>query len=114
MAVDSSLETLLQAKKPVIFVESGVTRCNALEEVVRFSELIGARVYQGWMSDVNFPVTHPQYLGDLNPTEPQAEAALKSVDVVIGIGCSLFDQGFYNPAWKLPWDIKFIQIDENP
>jgi benzoylformate decarboxylase len=85
-----------------------------LGEVVRFAELIGARVYQGWMSDVNFPVTHPQYLGDLNPTEPQAVAVLKGVDVVIGVGSPLFDQGFYNPEWKLPRDIKFIQIDENP
>jgi benzoylformate decarboxylase len=113
-AVDSALEILLKAKKPVIFVESGVTRCNALEEIVRFSELIGARVYQGWMSDVNFPVTHPQYLGDLNPAEPQAEALLKDVDVVIGVGCPLFEQGFYNPKWKPPMDMKFIQIDENP
>ena len=26
----------------------------------------------------------------------------------------MFDQGFYNPEWKPPQDIKFIQIDENP
>jgi benzoylformate decarboxylase len=95
-------------------VESGITRCNALEEVVRFAELTGARVYQAWMSDVNFPVTHPQYLGDLNATEVQAKAVLGDVDVVIGIGSPLFDQGFFNPEWRPSGDIKLIQIDEDP
>lgn len=113
-AVDEALEILLQAERPVIFVESGVTRCNALEEVVRFAELIGARVYQGWMSDVNFPVTHPQYLGDLNPTEPQAKTVLRNVDVVISVGSPLFEQGFFNPEWRPPRETKLIQIDENP
>ncbi|MFH1487761.1 MAG: thiamine pyrophosphate-binding protein, partial [Pseudomonadota bacterium] len=71
-ALKRALEILSEAKRPLLFVESGVTRCEALEEVVRFAELIGAKVYQGWMSDVNFPVTHPQYLGDMDPTGPQA------------------------------------------
>jgi benzoylformate decarboxylase len=114
LAIQGALKILGEAKRPVIFVESGVTRCHALGEVVRFAELIGARVYQGWMSDVNFPVTHPQYLGDLNPTEPQAKAALKDVDVVIGVGCPMFDQGFYNSESKVPKDWKTIHIDEDP
>ena len=114
LAIHGALKILREAKRPVIFVESGVTRCHALGEVVRFAELLGARVYQSWMSDVNFPVTHPQYLGDLNPAEPQAKAALKDVDVVIGVGCPMFDQGFYNSESKLPKDWKTIHIDEDP
>jgi benzoylformate decarboxylase len=66
------------------------------------------------MSDVNFPVTHPQYLGDLDPTSPQAKDVLKEMDVLIGIGCSLFGQGFFNPEPTLPPNIRMIQIDENP
>ena len=85
-----------------------------MDETVLFAELIGARVYQGWMSDVNFPVTHPQYLGDLNPTEPRAKDVLKNVDLLIGIGCPMFDQGFFNPEPTLPKGIKLIHIDENP
>ena len=67
---------LAAARSPLLLVESGVARSEAVEEVVRLAELTGARVYQSWMSDVNFPVTHPQYLGDLDPTSPQAASVL--------------------------------------
>jgi benzoylformate decarboxylase len=113
-ALDLALEILRKARRPVILVESGVARCEALNEVVCFAELIGARVYQSWMSDVNFPVTHPQYLGDLDPTSPPAKGVFKDADVLIGIGCSLFAQGFFNPEPTLPPGIKVIHIDENP
>jgi benzoylformate decarboxylase len=113
-ALDSALAILREAKRPVILVESGVTRCEALDEVVRFAELTGSRVYQSWMSDVNFPVTHPQYLGDLDPTSPPAKGVFRDVDVLIGIGCSLFAQGFFNPEPTLPPGIRVIHIDENP
>jgi len=112
--LDLALGILNEAKRPVLLVESGVDRCDALDEVVRFAELTGSRVYQAWMADVNFPVTHPQYLGDLDPTSPQAKDVLKDTDVLIGIGCSLFAQGFFNPEPTLPPDVKVIQIDENP
>jgi benzoylformate decarboxylase len=59
-------------------------------------------------------VTHPQYLGDLDPTSPQAKTVLKDTDVLIGIGCSLFGQGFFNPESTLPPNIRMIHIDENP
>jgi benzoylformate decarboxylase len=36
------------------------------------------------------------------------------MDLLVGIGCSLFAQGFFNPEPTLPPDIKVIQIDENP
>lgn len=109
-----ALEILQEAKRPFILVESGVARCDALDEVVRFAELTGSHVYQTWMSDVNFPVNHPQYLGDLAPTSPQAKGVFKDMDVLIGIGCSLFGQGFFNPEPTLPPNIRIIQIDENP
>lgn len=113
-ALDSAIEILEQAKRPVIFSQTGVTRSAAQEEVVKFAELIGAKVYQNWMSDVNFPVDHPQYLGDMDPTAPHAIDAFNEVDVLIAIGCPLFGQGFYNPDFKFPTSMKIVQIDENP
>ena len=112
--LDLALEIIQEAKRPILLVESGITRCEALDEVVRFAEFTGSSVYQAWMSDVNFPVTHPQYLGDLDPTSPQAKDVLKDKDLLIGIGCSLFGQGFFNPEPTLSPNMKIIQIDENP
>lgn len=113
-ALDSALKILKNANKPVVFVESGVSRSGALNEVTRFAELIGAPVYQFWMSDVNFPVNHPQYLGDLDPYEPAGVKMLKDSDVIIGIGCSMFDKAFYQQNSALPEGVKTIHIDDNP
>ncbi len=113
-ALDKAVNIIKNAVNPVIMVESGVTRCNALEEIVRFAELTGAKVYQAWMSDVNFPVRHPQYMGDLDPSQPVAAEKLAESDLLIGVGCSLFSPSFYNPSPVLPENIKIIHIDENP
>jgi benzoylformate decarboxylase len=39
---------------------------------------------------------------------------LKDMDVLIGIGCSLFAQGFFNPEPTLPSHVRVIHVDENP
>ncbi len=114
MALARAVDILIAAKRPLLVVESGVARCNALEEVVRFAELTGCRVYQNWMSDVNFPVDHPQYLGDFDPGVPSVAKIVEGVDVLIGVGCSLFAEGFYNPAMPSLAGTKIIHIDDNP
>ncbi len=73
-AVRCAVDILAEAQNPLLLVESGVARSEALAEVVEFAELAGARVYQNWMADVNFPVGHPQYLGDLDLLTPQAHS----------------------------------------
>jgi benzoylformate decarboxylase len=113
-AIERAVDMLKGIRNPIVLVESGVARCNALNETVRFVELIGARVYQGWMSDVNFPVTHPQYLGDLDPTSSAANEVIESADMLIGVGCPMFAQGFYNPDAPGIKHLKIIQFDENP
>lgn len=113
-ALERAINMLKGIHSPIVLVESGVSRCNALNEIVRFAELIGARVYQGWMSDVNFPVTHPQYLGDLDPTSSSAKEVFESADMLIGVGCPMFAQGFYNPDAPGINHLKIMQFDENP
>jgi benzoylformate decarboxylase len=108
-----AVEILAAAERPLLLVESGVARCNALDEVVKFAELSGARVYQAWMADVNFPVHHPQYLGDFDPSDPSAKDVLKDVDVLIAVGCSLFAEGFFNPERPLLAGAKIVHIDDD-
>ena len=93
-AIAHAAEIIAASRRPLIVVESGVARCGATEEVVRLAELIGARVQQAWMSDVNFPTIHPQYLGDLETRLPRGSPDHREADVVIGIGCSLFAEAF--------------------
>ncbi len=113
-ALAQAVALLREAHHPVLLVESGVARSGAVEETVKFAELIGARVFQAWMADVNFPVSHPQYLGDLDPSSPAAKEAFRQADLLIGVGCSLFAEGFFNPESPLPAGIKVLHLDDDP
>jgi benzoylformate decarboxylase len=113
-ALEESIRMIKKADNPVILVESGIARCNALKEVVRFAELTGSRVYQVWMSDVNFPAGHPQYIGDIDPSQEGTKEILEDCDLFIGVGCPLFSPSFYNPAQVIPEGAKIIHIDEDP
>lgn len=113
-AINHAVTILLESETPAIVVESGVARNNALAEVVKLAELIGARVYQPWMADVNFPVNHPQYLGDIDPGHPKTREILQPVDVLIGVGCPLFSQPMYLPEPIIARDTRVIQIDDDP
>jgi benzoylformate decarboxylase len=113
-AISKAVELLLTAQKPAIIVESGVAKSGALAEAVELAELIGAPVYDPWMADVNFPGSHPQYLGDLNLATPQTGEVLKAVDVLIAIGVPLFRQPLYFSKPLLATKTKVIQIHDDP
>jgi benzoylformate decarboxylase len=112
-AVECAAAALAAADHPLVLVESGVARAGALAEMVEFAELSGARVYQNWMADVNFPVGHPQYLGDLDLMTPEAHAALAAADVLVAVGCSLFAEGLYAEPPSLA-HLTVIHIDDDP
>jgi benzoylformate decarboxylase len=113
-SVEAAVELLSSAKNPAIIVEDGVTKCEALVEIVRFAEQIGARVYQPWMSDVNFPVHHPQYIGDLDPNSLATRDILEKVDVLVVVGAMFFQQALHLPKPLVTSSTKVIQIDNNP
>lgn len=113
-AIARAVDILAQSAQPLLLVESGVARCEAVTEVVQLAEVIGARVQQAWMSDVNFPVSHPLYLGDFDPTSPAGAAVLRSADVIVGIGCSLFSEAFSSVDPAAYAEATFIHIDDNP
>jgi benzoylformate decarboxylase len=113
-AISRAVELLLTAQTPAIIVESGIAKSGALAEVVELAELIGAPVYDPWMADVNFPGSHPQYLGDLDLARPQTREMLQAVDVLIAIGVPLFRQPLYFSKPLLTTKTKVIQIHDDP
>lgn len=112
-ALAIACELITRAQNPAIIVGSGVAKYNAFTEVVKLAELIGASVFQWWMSDVNFPVQHSQYFGDLL-VNPALKKMLRSSDVIITIGSQPYTPSFYSSETPFPKATKFIQIDDNP
>jgi benzoylformate decarboxylase len=113
-AIEIAVDLLAGAKNPAIIVEDGVAKGDALSEVVELAELLGARVYQPWMADVNFPLNHPLYAGDLNLTSLTTRRILEKIDVLVVIGALFFSQPLYLPESLVPPGLKIIQIDNNP
>jgi benzoylformate decarboxylase len=113
-AVESAVELLLGAENPAIIVEDGITKSGALDEIVAFAEMIGARVYQPWMADVNFPVHHPLYIGDMDPNSIATRDILEKVDVLVVVGAMFFQQAIPTPQPLVPRSTKVIQVDDNP
>jgi benzoylformate decarboxylase len=113
-AIARAAAILVAAERPLMLVESGVARCGALREVVALAEATGARVQQAWMSDVNFPTDHPQYLGDFDPASPAGAEVLRHADVIVGVGCSLFAEAFSPLDPTLCEHASVIHIDDDP
>jgi benzoylformate decarboxylase len=111
--IGRAVELLLKAKTPSIIVGSGVAKYEAVHEVVRLAEITGARVYHTWASDVNFPTSHHQFLGDLRTSTLATRDILQSVDVLIVVGNPLFRQPLYFPEPLITTHTKIIQIDDD-
>jgi benzoylformate decarboxylase len=113
-AIEVAVGLLAGARNPTVIVEDGVTRCDALDEVVRVAEQLGARVYQPWMADVNFPVHHPLYVGDLDPSDAGVAGLLEKVDVLLVIGARFFQRAIHRPEPIVLARTKVIQVDDDP
>jgi acetolactate synthase-1/2/3 large subunit len=80
-AIASLSDALSKARKPVIVTEELGRDVQAVEELVKLAETLGAPVVDGWHADyVNFPRRHPLYAGVA--TEPVNEV-VKEADFVL-------------------------------
>lgn len=113
-AVRAAADLLIAARHPAMVVEDGVAKNDALSEVVKLAEMTGAKVYQRWMSDVNFPVDSPQYMGDLDVDSSRCREMLGDADVLVVVGSLFFSQAVFTSGSLLPPGVKIIQIDDNP
>jgi len=113
-AIADAADLLINAKNPVIMIDSGVAKSEAVPEAVLFAEMTGSRVYQvSMISDMNFPTTHVQYLGAIGTSSPDTIEMLKSVDVLVVIGSPL-RSGRYLPEPVFGINTKIIQVDNDP
>lgn len=98
--VENAAAWLIESKNPVMTVSAGVEKDDAVSKVVQLAELIGAPVFHGWMTDVNFPTGHRQQLGDSKNVKP----LFGEPDVILSVGGSA--------ATAAPPNCKVIQIDD--
>ncbi|MBI4298365.1 MAG: thiamine pyrophosphate-binding protein [Chloroflexi bacterium] len=112
-AVEKAAQLLAQSFNPIMVVGDRVAQSGALLEAVAVAELLGSRVYASAFSEVNFPTSHPQYMGTLNLDSSASRKLLQEADVLLAVGANLFSTFIYNSEPFLGPDTKVIHLDSS-
>ena len=80
---------------------------------MRLAETLGAKVYASYYSQVNFPTSHPQFLGLASPGMPAGNALLDDADAVVAVGTPVFPGYFYFSGRALNPETQLIHIDSD-
>lgn len=116
-ALRAAADVLAAAKNPAILVGSRVTEADAVDELVRVAELLGAPVISESGTThgrLGFPVTHPLYAPGLPLWSPEVRERLKDYDVLLVVGMDLLRQYVYHePSRAVPEQVKLVHFDED-
>ena len=112
-AIDVAAGILAEAENPVLIVGDSVGQSGGSVAAVRLAEALGAKVYASFFSQVNFPTSHPQFLGLASPGMPAGKALLQDTDAVVAVGTPVFPGYFYFSGSALKSDTKLIHIDSD-
>ena len=113
--VERGLQTLLRAKRPVIFVGEEVQSMGGTEEVVRLAEMLGAPVVTSDGAKGTFPEDHPLSLGQALGRRIWGENPLLewlgTCDVAVVLGSALTYRTTTGVGLKLPETIIHVLLD---
>lgn len=117
-ALKQAAKVLAAAKNPAIFSGSRVVEADAVAELVRVAEQLGAPAMceSGTTHGrLGFPADHPLSAPGLPLWSPEVRDRLAEFDVILVTGMDLLRQYVYfEPARAIPEHIKIIHLDENP
>ena len=105
-------DLLSPASKPIMIIGDRLNGAN--QAAVKLAETAGIPVYGHGSFEVNFPATHPLWQGNLSVRNPDAVKAIRSADLIIAAGCTVFDDFFYQAEDIIPKSAKLVHIDSDP
>ncbi len=112
-AIARASRLLAQAENPIMVVGDRVAQSDAVSQVTRLAEELGARVYSAAFSEVNFPTSHGLYGGMLNLNNPATRQQLASADVVLAVGANVFNSFLYVSEPFLAPATKLVHLDSS-
>lgn len=115
-AVEEAADIFAAASRPVMVVSDRVAQSGAGAEAVRLAEMLGAPVYAMVNSEVNFPTSHPQWMGTVRMGYPESRELLSKADAVLVVGkMSGFYYMFSQPTLRfVDPGVKLVHIDADP
>jgi benzoylformate decarboxylase len=112
-ALENLAQTLLRAQRPVIVSGHEVCVHDALAEVAKLSETIGAGVYQQTVPYSGQALSeHPAYLGSLTRNQRLVHDTLAPYDLLLLVGTDQLRMSIYSPIDPMPAGMPIVQIGE--
>ena len=109
--IDTLLDMIAEAKKPLLICGGGVIRGKAHKEFRTFAERMDAPVAITVMGGGGFPGDHPLTTGMIGMHGSRASnVAANECDLLIAIGCRFSDRVALNPA-TFAKQAKIVQVD---
>ena len=114
-ALADAARLLAQAKRPLIVAGSGIAKAGAIEELIKFAELLAAPVVmEPRYSFLSFPTAHPQSF-QIPERAPSFNLPVwGEPDVILAIGCRLIREYRYLDDPVMKPEMRCIHIEEDP
>jgi benzoylformate decarboxylase len=114
-ALTEAARLLAQAKRPLIVAGSGIAKAGAIEELVKFAEMVAAPVVmEPRYSFLSFPTDHPQSF-QIPERQPSFNLPVwGEPDVILAIGCRLIREYRYLSEPVIKPETRCIHIEEDP
>jgi benzoylformate decarboxylase len=114
-AIAAAAKLLASAEHPVIIAGDSVARSDALAELARLAETIGAPVHlEGIDNSAPFPSSHPLFRGPITRLAPQIRKTLDQHDLLLSIGADLFTMSLPSEVEPIPPGMPIIHVDIDP
>lgn len=112
--IKKALEMILNARRPMIYSGGGAILSNASDELIQFTQTIGAPITNTLMGLGAYPAKDKQFVGMLGMHGTyEANMGMHNSDVLIAIGAR-FDDRVTGNLEKFCPDAKIVHIDIDP
>jgi len=112
--IKKAYELILNATKPMIYTGGGVILSNASEQLIKFTQLLGAPITNTLMGLGAYPASDKQFVGMLGMHGTyEANMSMHHCNVLIAIGAR-FDDRVTGNLEKFCPDARIIHVDIDP
>ncbi len=112
--IKKAYELIMEAERPMIYTGGGVVLSDASEDLVKFTQLLGAPITNTLMGLGAYPANDEQFLGMLGMHGTyEANMGMHHCDVLIAIGAR-FDDRVTGNLEKFCPDARIVHVDIDP
>jgi benzoylformate decarboxylase len=112
-AVEAAAEALANATNPLMIVGDRVHASGATQAAASLADTLGARAFSHVGGHMPFPTDHPLWCGALSLRSEEGLTAVDTADVILAVGCPVFEDFFYRSGNFVGDDTTLIHIDSD-